>query len=122
VRGIAKHTWQKIWQPRPVTTRIAAFEAKLRDWKKALFQAERYKDFANETSIVIDASNVGPVLRNLDEFRVRNIGVIACASDGWIEVVHAAQSASPRSPEKYWLANCLIAKEASRLELIGRMN
>jgi hypothetical protein len=117
VRGGQENTWQKIWQPRPVATKIFAFEAKLKDWKKAMHQAERHKDFAHASCVVIDAAYIQPAIRNLREFQERNIGVIAYGQDDSFTVINAPVILEPRSMEKFWIANCLIAREIAGTNL-----
>lgn len=52
-----------------------AVEAKLRDWKKALRQARRYRKFANFSFVLLDEEHCVVALRNIDEFRRYGIGL-----------------------------------------------
>jgi hypothetical protein len=56
---------------------IYAFELKLRNWKRALRQAYRYRTFAQHSYVVMDADRVEPALQQLRLFRRSNIGLIA---------------------------------------------
>lgn len=53
-----------------------AFEAKLRNWKRALMQAYRYKWFADYSYVVLDESHSKVAIENLDTFKKLNIGLI----------------------------------------------
>lgn len=52
-----------------------AIEAKLKNWKRALYQAFRYKWFSYQSYVVMDSSYVKPALSNLHEFKKLNIGL-----------------------------------------------
>ena len=54
-----------------------AFEMKLRNWKRALNQAYRYKSFSEYAYVVMDDKFVTPALKNLDLFQKSNVGLIS---------------------------------------------
>ena len=54
---------------------LFAFEAKIKDWQRALQQAFRYRYFADKAVVVMPAENVGPALRHLDVFREHSVGL-----------------------------------------------
>lgn len=64
-----------------------AFEAKLRNWKRALMQAYRYKWFADYSYVVLDESHSKIAIENLDTFKKLNIGLITLNIKGGI-VIH----------------------------------
>lgn len=108
--GKVANTWNKVWEPRPIATKIFAVEAKLRDWRRALAQAIRYKDFAHASWVLLDEAFVFPAAQNLNEFRRCNVGVAACDLQGNISVLFRPNIQTPRSVDKFWLATSLIAK------------
>ncbi len=59
----------KIKEPENIVDTIKAVEAKLKDWKRALWQASRYKTFANESWVVLDKKHANPAIKNIDEFK-----------------------------------------------------
>ncbi len=59
-----------------------AIEAKLRDWKRALNQAHRYKWFAEYAFVVLDAHYAQPAIKNLDLFKRYNVGLVTLSPDG----------------------------------------
>ena len=60
-----------------------AIEAKLKNWKRALMQAYRYKWFADYSYVVLDHAHVKPALQNIELFKKYNIGLISISSDGF---------------------------------------
>ncbi len=61
---------------------VFAIEAKLRNWKRALNQAHRYKWFAEYVFVVLDAYHAEPAIQNLDMFKRYNVGLVTIAPDG----------------------------------------
>jgi len=53
-----------------------AFELKLKDWKRALFQTLQYKAFANRVVIVLPEEKETIINKNLDVFKKLQVGVI----------------------------------------------
>jgi hypothetical protein len=104
-----RNTWMKVQRPQLLSTRIHAFEAKLRDWKRALRQAYRYRDYACQTWVLLDASSVGPAISNLDQFARLNVGLVALSSDGHVMTYFQPQTSLPRSAIRFWQANAVIA-------------
>lgn len=64
-----------------------AIEAKLRNWKRALYQAFRYKWFAFYSYVVLDSRYIKPALRNIEEFEHRNVGLAEIDLNG-VCIVH----------------------------------
>ena len=60
---------------RPIL-RTLAFEMKLRDWRRALVQAFRYRAFAQCSYVVMDAACIRPALACQSEFARTGIGLI----------------------------------------------
>lgn len=59
-----------------------AIEAKLKDWKRALKQAYRYKWFAEYSYVVLDKHNSKSALKNIDCFKKYNVGLASISPDG----------------------------------------
>lgn len=59
---------------------VIAIEAKLKNWKRALEQAKRYKKFANLSYVLLDEVNIGPALKNIREFKNSNIGLLSLSA------------------------------------------
>lgn len=102
--------WRKIAEPSPVAQRIVAIEAKLRDWKRALFQACRYADYASQSWVVLDRKSLGPASFHIDRFVSRGVGLLGICPDGHVEILHEAPLREPRFANRFWYANTLIAR------------
>ncbi len=61
---------------------VFAIEAKLRNWKRALNQAHRYKWFAEFAFVVLDAHYAEPAIQNLELFKRYNVGLVTISPDG----------------------------------------
>lgn len=73
-----------ISDPNPISIidRSVAIEAKVRDWRKGLKQAMRYKSFADKSYLAVYESHVSKPLEYLDIFRAMNIGLISVSDCG----------------------------------------
>lgn len=77
---------------------IWAFELKLHDWKRAVFQALRYKAFANYVIVVFPVERKRILNENIELFNQLNIGVIVFdASTGKYEVIVKAKKSTATS-------------------------
>lgn len=110
VKGKKENCWVKIKQPKIPTNKIIAIEAKLKDWKRAIKQAYRYQDFANESWVLMEEKHIKPAINNLARFRRLNIGLSSISFDGKIRVVNEPESRNPRSSISSWHANTRIAQ------------
>lgn len=54
---------------------LIAFEAKIKDWQRALQQAFRYRYFADKAVVLMPAANVKPALQHLHVFREHAVGL-----------------------------------------------
>ena len=75
--------------------RSFAFEMKLRNWKRALTQAYRYKSFSDYSYVMLDNSNIQPALKNIELFRRSNIGLLGIDGSGAIKTYHKPLLAKP---------------------------
>tara|TARA_R100000935_G_C2826257_1_gene162464 strand:- start:952 stop:1617 length:666 start_codon:yes stop_codon:yes gene_type:complete len=65
-----------------------AIEAKLKDWKRALKQAYRYKWFAEFAFVVLDEHNSSSALKNLLYFEKYNVGLATINRNGVLKRLH----------------------------------
>lgn len=110
-RSLDNERWIKYKQPRPIVNKIYAVEAKLRDWKRALSQAYRYLEYANQSWVVMDDRCVKSALSNIQKFKRLNVGLATLKTDGTIIVHFVPKESSPRSELKFWHANAEIARQ-----------
>ena len=106
-------TWTKRRQPELLTTNICAIEAKLGDWSRALRQATRNYDFARESWVLIDSARAGSAIANIDEFRLRNVGLSSISSHGILTTHFRPRKVAPRSALQLWHVNGEIALRLS---------
>ncbi len=93
---------------------IWAFELKLSNWKRAYYQAVRYRGFANNVSIVMPSDK----LAHLDEKKVllskMGIGLISMNEEGRAEIIVKAKRGKPLSNVHYLYCLSKILKQYSR--------
>ena len=61
---------------------VIAIELKLRNWKKALLQAFRYRSFANLSFVILDDTHITSAMLNIEEFKKSNIGLLGLTNNG----------------------------------------
>lgn len=76
-------------------TKSIAIEAKLRNWKRALMQAYRYKWFADYSYVVLDHTYIRPAIQNIELFKKYNVGLISISSDGFFEKHYTPKKEKP---------------------------
>lgn len=109
--GRDNDSWLKFRQPRPVVRDLAAIEAKLSNWRRALHQAIRYLHFANYSWVLLDSASSRSALKHLDRFRWYNVGLASFDGNGSLKVHHQPNRSEPKSPHLYWMANVKLAKQ-----------
>jgi hypothetical protein len=72
-----------------------AIEAKLKNWKRALNQAYRYKWFASASYVVLDEKNINGALTNIDQFEKMNVGLASIDKIGNVIVIHKPIAEKP---------------------------
>lgn len=111
-------TWCKVSQPTSPIDRMIAIEAKLRDWRRALYQASRYMDYAHQSWVVLDGSALRNALLHVDEFARRGVGLLALCRSGEIEIASRAAHRAPRSPHRFWQMSAEMARRLSTEALV----
>ena len=109
----SSNVWIKKRQPRQIVTKIVAIEAKLRNWKRALWQAYRYLEYSDQSWVLLDAYSIKPALANLLEFQRLNVGLASLSSTNEIRFYFSPVRRSPKSDHRRWQANAEIAKRIS---------
>ena len=82
--------------------KLYSFECKLRNWKRALIQAFRYKTFSGVSFVIMDLDHVKPAVENISEFEKSNIGLIGVGNDGEYEVFHQPEFEEPFTESMYF--------------------
>lgn len=83
---------------------IVSVEAKLRDWQRALRQAYRYREFSNQSWVLMDAGRVAPALENLQQFIRAGIGLASIDTSGDLFIHYEPMAAHSFSESRYWAA------------------
>lgn len=94
----------------PVVDWIVAVEVKLTNWKRALYQAARYQDFANEAWVVLDHERAGSAIENSERFTRFNVGLATLDARRNLRIVFRPRFELPRSRTRWWAANVAIAE------------
>lgn len=67
---------------RPIVDRVMTFEAKLSDWRQALFQARAHQSFADFAYVAFDAAFKRRFEKGLSAYARQGVGLFAIAADG----------------------------------------
>ncbi len=54
-----------------------AFELKLKNWRRALMQAYRYKAYIQFSYVILDHKHIKPAIQNIKLFEKSNIGLLS---------------------------------------------
>ncbi|HYC85365.1 MAG TPA: hypothetical protein VEB86_09095 [Chryseosolibacter sp.] len=82
---------------------VVAIEAKLKNWKRALKQAYRYKWFASYSYVFLDEQFIQPAVKNKSLFKSYNVGLASVNRDGVIDVKLRPQRVKPYDDAMHFL-------------------
>jgi hypothetical protein len=82
-----------------------AIEAKLKNWKRALNQAYRYKWFASTSYVVLDEKRISGALLNIDLFKKMNVGLACIDKKGNVSILFKPQKEKPIDEKMQMLLN-----------------
>lgn len=89
---------------------IVSIEAKLRDWQRALRQAYRYREFSNQSWVLMDAGRVAPALQNLQQFTRAGVGLASINTSGELFIHYEPAAVQSFSESRYWAACVQLTK------------
>jgi hypothetical protein len=92
-----------------------AYEAKLSNWNRALYQAFRYKAFVNKSIVILDHDRVKSALANLNKFSSAKVGLISIENSGRVHIHYNPPNEYPYSPQLGEKFNEQIAKSVYNL-------
>ncbi len=75
---------------------ICSFELKLKDWKRALYQATRYRSFSHRVFVVMPPESACSAFIHEDLFRKANIGLVSHDRNGKSRVIIRPSKRQPR--------------------------
>jgi len=84
IKKLTKGHYRVIREYKVITDTIIAIEAKLKNWKQALYQAMRYQRFSNKSYVLLDRKHVKPALKNIHVFKKKNIGLLSMNDEDYI--------------------------------------
>ena len=90
---------------------IAAYEAKLSNWRRALHQALGYRAFSHSVSVVMPAEGSRRARELGDLFRSFGVGLISIEDDGSQRIRIRSRKSKPRSRRLYLTAVGTILNE-----------
>ncbi len=79
---------------------LICIEAKLKNWKRALIQAYKYRTFSQKSYVYMDEDYIKSPLENIDEFKKFNVG-LAGVSNERINIYYEPKIEQPFSNELY---------------------
>lgn len=82
-----------------------AIEAKLKNWKRALEQAYRYRWFSNKSFVMLPGENINPALKNISLFEKYGVGLASIDKERGIEVHYQPTETVPYSERMHKLLN-----------------
>ena len=94
---------------------IWAFEVKLHNWKRAFYQALRYRGFSHYTTVLMPAENSKVPIRNMELFREMNVGFMAIDQEGKLEFIKKPLREEPSSKRHHLYALGQVISEFCRL-------
>lgn len=93
---------------------IISIEAKLSDWSRALIQAYRNRQFADESWVVLDHRFYKSALGQLERFQRSGVGLASVDVSGSVYIHFHAPSAPAMNETKRWHAQATLARRALR--------
>lgn len=81
--------------------KIITIELKLKNWKRALAQAYKYKSFSDISYVCMDESNMNVVLKHLDMFEKYNIGLITISKTKKVNIIFKPNATEPYAKDLY---------------------
>ena len=72
-----------------------AIEVKLKNWKRALEQAYRYRSFAYQSYVFMDQKYIAPAIKNKELFLKYNVGLAGVSPNGDIEIIYTPVKGNP---------------------------
>lgn len=88
-----------------ITEKTIAIEAKLKNWKRALDQAYRYKWFATQSYVVLDSKHVLPAHKNIEQFMKLNVGLAEINSNGVLKILFKPSEQKPIDDKMFMMLN-----------------
>lgn len=79
---------------------IISIELKLKNWRRAIKQAFKYRSFSHISYVVLDKNSLTSAVHNIDYFKKYNIGLAAFNSESGLEILHKPEFSEPFSEQQ----------------------
>jgi len=93
---------------------IVAIEAKLRQWKRAIFQAQRYLWFTNNSNILVPTNCNRQLSKIINSCKKYHVGLITLSKDKKILTIIKRKKRKPYNTYLAWLLNELLLDRIKR--------
>ena len=110
LRSSGQGVYEQVVKPVSPVGCIVSIEAKLRDWQRALRQAYRYREFSNQSWVLLDAGRVSPALQNLQKFNRAGIGLASISPSGGLFIHYEPEVTNSFSESRYWAASAQLTR------------
>lgn len=77
---------------------VVTIEFKLRDWRRALRQAFRHRNYVNEAYVVLDGAHAAAAIEQMSLFVEANVGLATVDRAEKVEICHIPEPALPFCP------------------------
>lgn len=124
LRGLGRLRWisSTQFQISPISTlpfpNVIAVEAKLQDWRRGLVQAYRYRQFASESWVLLDASRAGLAASNERSFRAAGVGLASFSTDGKLYIHVPAENSGIPDGALAWRTQTMLARGVDRFKML----
>lgn len=88
-----------------------AYEAKLKNWQRAIVQAFRYKAFVNISCVIMDHDHINPALSQYERFVRSNVGLMSIDDSGEVYCHYRPYEEIPYSPSTEFKFNKMVMSE-----------
>lgn len=109
-KRVGRDKYIKEFQPKSFIKNTIAVEAKLKNWKRALYQASRYKTFANQSWVLMDSYYSKPAVKNLDSFKRLSVGLASFSTSGELIKHYAPPKQTHYSELSFWRASTMLSQ------------
>lgn len=96
LRAIARNKFPSI--------EICAFELKLKNWQRALYQATRYRSFSDQAFVVMPTDSARTAYKHRETFRKANIGLVSHDASGKSIVLIRPRKRAPHAERRSIMA------------------
>ena len=87
---------------------VITVEFKLSNWRRAIHQAFRHRNFGNEAYVILDQARSQTAIRNLEIFKKANVGLITVDAEGRLRTWYSPEPGLPFSKEFSQMVACSL--------------